>query len=138
MKKLTCITVLLLIAGFALGQELQKGNLIGVHHYNLVPKEGYTLDQVVDFYVQEYCPAYTKAFPGIDVYFTKVNRGEFKGQFGLIFLCESQKVRDQYWPERDVSSPLAEAGYRKMQPTWDKLSQMVELNSGDHTDFIIY
>ncbi len=122
MKKFSVFTVLLFLACFAFGQSLQKGNLVGVHHYTLTPKEGYTLKQVVKFYVEEYCPAYSKAFPGIDVYFTEVNRGEFKGQFGMLFLCESKAVRDKYWPEKDVSSDLAEAGYKKMQKVWDKTS----------------
>jgi len=138
MKKLSVIAALLLFSGLAFGQSLQKGNLVGVHHYTLTPKEGYTLKQVIEFYVEDYCTAYSKAFPGIEVYFTEVNRGEFKGQFGMIFLCESKKVRDKYWPDKDVSSDLAEAGYTKMQPVWDKLGEMVTLSSGDHTDFIVY
>ncbi|MEN8201955.1 MAG: hypothetical protein ABFS28_05115 [Bacteroidota bacterium] len=138
MRKLPVITALLLIACIAFGQNLQKGNLIGVHHYTLTPKDGYTLKQVVEFYVEEYCPAYSKAFPGIEVYFTEVDRGEFKGQFGMIYLCESKKVRDMYWPEKGLPSDLAEAGYKKLQPVWDKLGDMVTLSSGDHTDFIVY
>lgn len=138
MRKLTLIATLLLIACFAIGQGLQKGNLIGVHHYTLTPKEGYTLKEVIKFYAEEYCPAYSKAFPGIDVYFTEVDRGEFKGQFGIIYLCESKKVRDKYWPDKDVPSDAAEAGYEKMQPVWDKLGKMVTLSSGDHTDFVVY
>lgn len=138
MKKLSLIALLLLFVCFAFGQQLQKGNLLGVHHYTLTPKDGYTLKQVVEFYVEEYCPAYSKAFPGIDVYFSEVDRGEFKGQFGIIYLCESKKVRDKYWPEKNAPSDAAEAGYTKMQPVWDKLGEIVTLSSGDHTDFIIY
>jgi len=138
MKKLSLVAALLLSACFTFGQGLEKGNLIGVHHYTLTPKEGYTLKQVVKFYVEEYCPAYSKAFPGIDVYFSKVNRGEFQGQFGIIYLCESQTVRDKYWPEKNAPSDAAEAGYKKMQPVWDKLGEIVTLSSGDHTDFVVY
>jgi hypothetical protein len=138
MKKFSFVAALLFVAGLTFGQALEKGNLVGVHHYTLTPKEGYTLNQVIKFYVDEYCPAYSKAFPGIKVYFTEVDRGEFKGQFGMIFLCESKKVRDKYWPGKDSPSAAAEAGYEKMQPVWDKLGEIVTLSSGDHTDFVVY
>jgi hypothetical protein len=138
MKKFWIIAAMLLLACVAFGQGLQKGNLVGVHHYTLTPKEGYTLKQVVKFYVNEYCPAYSKAFPGIQVYFTEIDRGEFKGQFGIIYLCESKEVRNKYWPEKNAPSAAAEAGYEKMQPVWDKLGEIVTLSSGDHTDFIVY
>jgi hypothetical protein len=138
MRKFTIIAALLLITGMAFGQCLQKGNLVGVHHLLLTPNEGYTMEQVTNFYVKEYCPAYEKAFPGIEVYFSMANRGEFVGECGLIFICESMEIRDKYWPSKDEPSVAAEAGYKKMEKVWDKLGKIVLVDSGDHTDFVVF
>ena len=138
MKRFAIFAAVLLFTGMAFGQCLQKGNLVGVHHLLLTPKTGYTLNQVAKFYVNEYCPAYEKAFPGIDAYFSMANRGEFVGECGLIFICESEDIRNKYWPAKDEPSLEAEAGYEKMEKVWDKLGIMVVVNSDGHTDFVIY
>ena len=138
MRKFTIFAALLLFTGMAFGQYLQKGNLVGVHHLLLTPNEGYTLEQVANFYVKEYCPAYEKAFPGIEVYFSMADRGEFVGECGLIFILESREIRNKYWPGKDEPSVEAEAGYKKMEKVWDKLGKMVDVDSGDHTDFVIF
>lgn len=138
MKRFMIFAVLLLFAGMAFGQCLQKGNLVGVHHMLLTPREGYTLKQVANFYVKEYCPAYEKAFPGILAYFSMANRGEYVGECGLIFICESAEIRDKYWPAKDEPSMAAEAGYKQMEKVWDKLGKMVVVNSDGHTDFVIF
>ena len=136
MKKFLIITALFLFAGITFGQTLKKGNLIGVHHYKVTPKPGYTMDQIVEFYVDRYCPSFEKAFPGLQLYFMKGNRGEHEQEFGLIFLFESKEIRDKYWPAKDVSSALASEGQIKMADIYAEQNKILTL-IGDHTDYVI-
>ena len=60
MKKLFIITALLLFAGLAFGQTLQKGSLIGVHLVKVELKTGTTMDQYIKFFNENTKPAWKK------------------------------------------------------------------------------
>ena len=68
MRKLLVITALLLFAGIAFGQTLQKGNLIGVHVITFDLKPGVTVDQVIDFFDEKNKPAWENANKMFDLY----------------------------------------------------------------------
>lgn len=95
MKKLFIISVLLLIAGFAIGQALQRGNLIGVHTMTVELKPGVTMDQYIDFFNAKTKPAWEKAMPGITIFGMKGIRGEHKNEFGVLVQYKDEAARDK-------------------------------------------
>ncbi len=137
MKKLIIAEAFILFAGVAFGQTVQKGSILGVHSVTITPNPGFTLEQVIDFYVNKFYPAYEKEFPGLKVFLAKGIRGENEEGFGIIYIIESAEIRDKYWPEKDVSSELADAAFEKLQPLIDELGKMRTI-SGGHTDYLIF
>ena len=63
MKKLILFTALVCIMGIAYGQNLQKGNLIGVHNMTITPNPGVTVEQVLSYMINTYIPAAEKSRP---------------------------------------------------------------------------
>jgi hypothetical protein len=139
MKKLLVVTVLLLFVGIAIGQTLKKGCVLGVHHItNIVLAEGATMDDFIEFNLQTYIPAFEKALPGVKLFLVEGNRGEEQDNFGLLFYCESVKVRDQYWPEKDVTSEKANAALEiHLGPVMEEFDKIVTSTSSGQTDWTI-
>ena len=139
MRKLLVVTAILLFAGIAFGQTLKKGSLVGVHHTNnVVLNEGVTMDEFIEFNLQKYIPAYEKAFPGIKVFILEGDRGEEENNLGFLFFCESVKVRDEYWPEKEVTSEKANAGLQEhLQPLEEAYQKLVKSSTSGHTDWKI-
>jgi hypothetical protein len=62
MKRLLIASAFILFAGFALGQTLEKGNVLALHHHQVSLAEGVTMDQYNDFVSNKLLPAMQKAF----------------------------------------------------------------------------
>ena len=139
MKRLMIVTTFLLFAGIAFGQTLTKGCVIGVHHMpDIVLAEGATMDDFIEFNLQKYIPAFEKALPGVKVFLVKGNRGEEEDNLGMIYYCESVKVRDQYWPEKDVTSEKANAALEThVAPVMEEYDKIVKSMSSGHTDWTL-
>ena len=89
------VTAFLLFAGIAFGQTLKKGCVLGVHHINdVVLAEGTTMEDLIDFNLNKYVPAFEKALPGIRLFLIEGIRGEEVNSYGFLFYCESVEVRD--------------------------------------------
>ena len=138
MKKLFVVTALLLFAGFAFGQTLKKGCVIGVHHGTFVLQDGKTMDDLIEFNLKKYIPAFEKALPGVKLFMMKGNRGEEANNLGFIYYCESVKVRDEYWPEKDVTSIKANAALQEhLGPLQEEMQKIIKSSSTGHTDWTI-
>ena len=131
MRKLLVITALLLFAGIAFGQIVQKGTIVGVHTSTVTLNPGVTLDQYLDYFTNKLIPEFEKNFPGVKLFLVKGLNREVKGEYGSIFLVESKKVYNKYWNDdggyTDVTLAIAE----KMQPIVDEGNKL-----GTSTDVI--
>ena len=136
MKKLALLILSILFASSIFSQSLQKGNILGVHTRTITLESGVTMEQYLDFYMNKYIPAYEKNFPGIKLYVVKGIRGEAENSYGVVFLIESQKVRDKYWPEQETPSKIAQTGLKNLEPMRVELRK---LGTGEstYTDWII-
>jgi len=136
MKKLFLFATILLITGMAFGQDLQKGNVIGLHVLTVTLKPGVTMNQFNDFYINKYLPEMEKNMPEIKGYIIKGVRGENENKFGMIFSFKSVEVRDKYFPMPDKMSDLANAGFQKLQPLYDELDKLGTYSTV-YTDWVI-
>ena len=139
MKRLLIVTAFLLFAGIASGQTLKKGCIIGVHHMtDIVFAEGATMDDLLEFNLQKYIPAFEKALPGVKLFMLEGTRGEEENNFGFLYYCESVEIRDQYWPEMDVISEKANAALEEhLGPLMEELDKIITSTSSGHTDWTI-
>lgn len=99
MKKLMLVTALLLFAGIAFGQVLQKGNFIGVHVLKVELIPGVTMDQYIEFFNEKTKPAWEKAENAMKIYPMKAIRGENNNEFGFIVIYKDEASRDKYFNE---------------------------------------
>ena len=106
MKRCIIILVFVAIAKFSFAQQLQKGDLIGVHVITVTLKPGVTMEQVENFYTQKLIPAYENAFEGAKGFLTKAGRGENENKLGLIWWFKKEQDRDKFF----TTDRMSEAG----------------------------
>ena len=88
MKKLIFAAALILLAGVAYGQHLQKGVILGVHNVTITLKPDVTMDQYLDAYKKTLSDS-EKMFDGWKGFLVKGNKGENVNEYGLVWYIES-------------------------------------------------
>ena len=136
MKKLILTAALLLLVGTTFGQTLQKGNLVGFHVMTITLNPDVTMDQYIDFSVTRYIPEFEKNFPGVKLYLVKGIRGENENSFGLIFLFESDEIRNKYFNEDGTLNELGKSAEEKLQPMIEEGEKLGTYTS-IYTDWVI-
>jgi hypothetical protein len=136
MKKLVFITVVILLSGFASGQGLQKGNLVGTHVMQIDLKPGVTMEQFTDFCIKTYLPEAEKIEPGMKVYLVKGIRGEHKNSYGLIFIYESEQIRNKFNNDDGNPTDLQKSILEKYKPLNEKLLTLATVNTW-YNDWIV-
>ncbi len=136
MKKLVIITALILFAGIAFGQTLQKGNLIGVHVLKVELKTGVTMDQYIEFFNEKTKPAWEKADKGMKVFPIKAIRGENNNEFGMIIIYKDEAARNKHY---DADGNLSEYGNKVMEEIAPVTAELEKLGTwtSTYTDWIV-
>lgn len=124
MRKLLIVTALLLFAGIASGQTLQKGNTIAIHEYTITLDPDITMNQFMDFFINRYLTEANKLLEGVKLFALTGDRGEHENGYALMVWCESQDARDKYWPEAGGVSDEFTAIGEQLQPLVDELGTM--------------
>ena len=138
MKKLIFTTALVLCFGFLIGQTIKEGNVLGLHIYDqLELKPGVTMEQLEDFLVNRYAPAFNDVFSDMKVLPVKGIRGENEKMLGVIFIIESDKVRDKYWASEGVGTELGEKSFARLQPVIEEFNSLATSAGDRYTDWII-
>jgi hypothetical protein len=135
MKKLIIIVVFAAITKFSFAQQLQKGNLVGVHVMTVTLKPGVTIEQVENFYTQKLIPAYENAFEGAKGYLIKARRGENENKLGLIWWFETEQDRDKYFTS-DGFTEAGNAAMAKIEDT-DKERDKLATETDTYTDWVL-
>ena len=101
MRKLFIITALLLFAGIAFGQTLNKGSIVAVHNYDIIFQPDVTSNQFLEFMEKTYIPNFEKAFPGTTLVSLMGDRGALVNKYGGMIIFDSIELRDKYYPIAD-------------------------------------
>ena len=110
--------------------------MIGLHSYDITLNDGVTPDQFETFYLEKYIPAIEESMHGVKVKLLKGERGEYKGNYGVIMYFKSLKDRDYWIPEPSTMSEEGKKAMEKLQPMMDKMKEMMTFES-KWTDWII-
>ena len=106
MRKLLVIASLVLFAGIAFGQTLEKGNIIGLHVVQLNPDPDVTFNQYYSG-MHEYATLFNKEFQGeVEMRIAKADRGNDANSLGLIWFFKSVEVRAKYFTEDGAATEL--------------------------------
>ena len=136
MRKLLIVSALLLFAGIAFGQTLQKGNLIGVHIVSVELKPGATMDQFIDFFNEKAKPVWEKAYEGMTIFALKGVRGEHMNEFGMIVQYTDEAARDKYYNAEGGSSELGNKAMEEMAPINAEVEKIGTWTS-TYTDWLV-
>lgn len=136
MRKLFIITALLLFAGLAFGQTIQKGNLIGVHLVTVELKPGATMDQFVDFVNEKTKPAWEKTFKGMTIFGIKGIRGEQMNEFGMIVQYTDEAARNKYYNDDETPTELLNKVMEELAPINAEMEKIGTWTS-TYTDWLV-
>ena len=124
MKKLIIVAAFILLAGVAFGQHLQKGVLLGVHHMTITLKPNVTMDQYLDFTINNFIPEAEKAFPGLKAFIMQGGGGGATNDYASLFYFESGEVFSKYFDAEDNLTIEGTAAMEKLEPTIEKLDEL--------------
>jgi hypothetical protein len=118
MKKLFIITALILLAGVAYGQTLEKGAMLSAHMLVINLKPDVTLDQYLDFVEKTWIPEWEKQFPGLELFLMKGLNRETESTYSLLFYYASKEVFNKYWNDDGSATDLGNAGVTNLEPVY--------------------
>lgn len=132
MKNLGILLTAVLVFGIlpALSaQDLAKDQMIATWHFSVAEEvEAETLETFVE---KKYLPAVHKHYEGIDFYFLQSERGTNEGHYSILLVFESIDARNEWWPERGVSSEKATKASEQMTEIREKFQSLIKMESWD-------
>ncbi len=134
------IMTVLLTGLSSTNSSLKKGSMVSVHVVALKLNLGVNIDEFRDFYTKNAIPEFEKNFPGVREFFIKGIRGEDLGAVGVIYLFESESVRDKYFRDGGIDGIYTELGKacdEKNKTMNEKVAKFVASSSRKFTDWII-
>jgi hypothetical protein len=117
-------------------QQLEKGNLLGLHVLEVTLEPGVTMDEYMAMVKEEIIPAVEKHWKGMQMKLVKGIRGEQANRFGFLYLFESDEVRNRFFNADGTYSEAGNAALEKFQPVSDKLDKLGSYTRV-YTDWIV-
>ena len=136
MRKLSFLVVLVLLTAIAYGQP-QKGGVIGVYALTVNLDPDVTMNQFLDFQINENIPAFEKHCAGVKVFYLHEYRGAQGNEYGLMIYCESVEVYDKYWDEKGNPTELLTQIFEEQMKELGEESSKLGNISWDFTDWKI-
>jgi hypothetical protein len=138
MKTLTALCALILLTGATFGQELKKGNLVGMHTMDLKLEPGVTMEEFADFYVKEVIPVFEKNHAGWKAYAAKRIRGETAKEFGLLIVVQSERDRNKYYNPDGSPTDLGNAAVKNLESVMERLNKLGTISAHSFTDWLVH
>ena len=123
MKKALFTFAFALLCIFSFGQTIHKGSLLGLHILAPNLKDGVTMQDYTNFYMNKMIPEIEKAFPGVKGFILKSVRGQDSSSIGVIYIFNSEADRNKYWNNDGTMTAAGQAAFNKVN---DKLGKEME------------
>ena len=102
--------------------------VIGLHFHELKP--GVTEEELEKFIIEEMEPL---SLEGVKRYSLKGDKGERKGQYLGLLVCDSVEVQDKYF-----GSPSGDPATEELPDDWkEALQKVFTLTTGTFTDYVL-
>ena len=80
--------------------------------------------------VSEWVPALNEELKGdCQIYFIEGERGQNKESLGMFWIWKSRETRDKYWPGFQESSEAWKTIFNKLQPLYQKFTELGEFKA---------
>ena len=99
MKKLIIALAVILFAGMAYGQSLQKGGILAIHEWSLTLNPDVTMDQFVKFWETKAIPLMKQQIPEATSFIIKGIRENNKDTYAGLYVYNSLEDLRKYWKE---------------------------------------
>lgn len=130
------VLLALLVGGVvpAAAQNADGGEVVAIRTLEL--NDDVDSSQFDRFVQNRYNPGWEGIIPGMKVVVVKADRGEEKGAYALIFLFDSVRTRNAYFPQEGSEGTESFQAYIKKASELDtELMQYVE-TVGPYTDYV--
>lgn len=117
--------------------NFQKGNVVGVHVFDVKLKRGVTMEKFVDFYKNTVIPEFGRQWPEAKILITRGLRGENANRFGMLYLFESDDVRNKYFKADGSVTEAGQLIVNKMKSTMDQRDQFHNGYTTKYTDWVV-
>jgi hypothetical protein len=112
---------------FLNAQNLEKDFV--VLNWNISPKEGIEVIAFENFIKEEYLPVLRKTITDADIYLLKSDRGSNEGNYSIYVIFKSLEARNEWWPEKGVSSDKLKKAIANMKSEEEKFYSMANIDS---------
>lgn len=129
--------ICILVAGIAFGQTLRKGGIIAFRPFTVTLQPDVTMNQYLDFMLNEYYPEVEKAFTGSKVFLLKGDKGALQNGLAWIWYFDSSGLRDKYFDEEGNRTQAGTAAMEKLEPVAERGNDFVIASESEYTDWII-
>jgi len=137
MKRLLIITALFLYFFCSYSQTIQKGAVLGIHHFTTLEiKQGVTMEQFLEFCIDEYFPVYEKHFEGVTLSLMSGIKGKNEGELGMIYCCKDEKTYNKYYDPAGGFSEEGLKAWKQVQPFFNELLKLMNYKR-EFTDWVI-
>lgn len=116
--------------------KLEKGNILGIHVLKDIKlSPGVTMQQVEEFLLNKYIPAFNELAGDVKVFAFKSMRGESEGITAIAYYLNSVETLNKYWPSEGVQSEEAKALFQKIQDLQTEFYKMVTIKKDFYNDW---
>ena len=117
-------------------KKLEKGALLGIHILSDIElKPGVSSEQVEDFLLNKYIPAFNKLAEDFKMIPLKGIRGIYADKLAFIMYLQSDDVRNSYWSAEGVFTTKGQELFQKMQSLTDERDKLFTYRNDPYTDW---
>lgn len=104
--------------------HLKPGNVVVIYECELAPEKGMTFEDLEKLYREEYGPAFTKSFQGVQFCVLKGERGERTGKYTELIVAKSMDEYKKWMTEDGASTEKAKQAYADMGEIQERMGKM--------------
>ncbi len=127
LKNLFTVFVVFFMFPLVNGQNIAKDAMVA--NWYISPLEDVSIEKFQNYILEDYIPELKKIFPGVNFYLLKNDRGRDEGLYSIMVIFKSIEQRNEWWPEKGVSSDKAKAAMEKMGKLGEKFDALAEMPS---------
>ena len=126
MKKLLIITTLVLFAGIAFGQTVQKDKIVSIHEWTVKLKPDVTMNQFLQMWEEKFTPVVKKVIPEMKPFVIKVVQDTNKYVYAGLYVWDSIDELRKYFNEDGSPTEQGEGPFQELMSLMSEVEKYGE------------